>query len=127
MDEQPESIVHLCQQQAWELAQAAGEYRPKSLEEVGFIHCSRPEQILEVANNFFPGQHGLVVLWIDHQRVQPEIRWEPSDGDVYPHIYGPLNLEAVRAVQDFTPDIDGFFRRMPGGSLITRMGPWEFP
>jgi uncharacterized protein (DUF952 family) len=103
-------LVHLCSRQAWESAQEAGIYRPPSLEQVGFIHCSRPEQILEVANRFYAGQNDLLLLWIDPLRLQAEIRWEPADGQVFPHIYGPLNLGAITHVQVFAPGVDGIFR-----------------
>lgn len=106
-------IVHICERSAWEEALAAGEYRAASLDEEGFIHNSRPEQILAVANSFYRRARDLVILWIDTQRVQAEIRWEAADGQVFPHIYGPLNLDAVRAVRDFTPDADGVFRTLP--------------
>ncbi len=103
-------LVHLCSRQAWESAQEAGIYQAPSLAQVGFIHCSRPEQILEVANRFYAGQNDLLLLWIDPHRLQAEIRWEPADGQVFPHIYGPLNLDAIIHVQEFAPGVDGVFR-----------------
>jgi uncharacterized protein (DUF952 family) len=106
-------IVHLCLPGQWEAAQAAGEYRSSSLEEVGFIHCSRPEQILGVANSYFQGAKDLTLLWIDPQRVESEIRWEISDGQVFPHIYGSINLAAVLAVSELSPDADGIFQMVP--------------
>jgi uncharacterized protein (DUF952 family)/RimJ/RimL family protein N-acetyltransferase len=106
-------ILHLCKHQEWEAAQAIGEYRTASLEEEGFIHCSRPEQILDVANHFYPGREDLVFLKISIMRVEPEILWEPSDGEEFPHVYGPINLDAVGAVVPFTPDADGKFRKFP--------------
>ncbi len=110
MEPETKQIVHLCRRAQWEAAQATGEYRTASLEEVGFIHCSRPEQILGVANSYFRGTGDLVLLWINPQRVESEIRWEVSDGQVFPHIYGPINLTAVVAVSNLSPDVDGIFR-----------------
>ncbi len=107
-------ILHLCPCQAWESAQKQGDYRADSLESEGFIHCSRPEQILEVANHYYLGLPDVVLLWIDPQKVKPEIRWEKSGAVTFPHIYGPLNLEAVVGVRDFPPDEDGVYRRLPG-------------
>ncbi len=91
-------IVHVCTQGDWEAAQAAGEYRAASLETEGFIHCSRPDQVLDVVNRFYADVPDLVLLWIDPQRVGAEIRWEPADGDLFPHLYGPLDVQAVEAV-----------------------------
>jgi uncharacterized protein (DUF952 family) len=96
-------LVHLCQRPAWEQAQARGEYRAPSLDSEGFIHCSRPEQVQRVALRFYQAMPELVLLWIDAERVLPEIRWEAADGETFPHIYGPLNLEAVVSVQDYDP------------------------
>jgi len=116
-------IVHICKRQDWDAAQEIGCYTPDSLSESGFIHCSRPEQVLSVANEFYSKYSGLVLLWIDREKVNAEIRWEAAVGlpiagnqppaDVFPHIYGTLNLEAVSSVSDFFPDDDGVFHSLP--------------
>jgi uncharacterized protein (DUF952 family)/RimJ/RimL family protein N-acetyltransferase len=104
-------IVHLCPAKDWRAALKRGSYRPYSLHSEGFIHCSRPLQILAVANAYYAGEPGLVLLWIDPARIQPEIRWEAApNGETYPHLYGPLNPDAVLAVTDFPCDKDGVFR-----------------
>ncbi len=97
-------LVHLCQRAGWEQALASGEYRAASLEKEGFIHCSRPEQVQRVALRFYREAPGLILLWIDPDGVRPEIRWEAIDGEIFPHIYGPLNLDAVISAQDYDPD-----------------------
>ncbi len=106
-------IVHICTQDEWSAAQSAGEYRSSSLKNEGFIHCSRPVQILWVANQYYPEAADLLLLWIDPQKLAAELRWEDSDGKVFPHLYGPLNLNAVTSVTDFYPDSDGIFRVVP--------------
>ena len=106
-------ILHLCNRTAWQAAQQQGEYRAASLDSEGFIHCSRPEQILKVANAYYPGAQNMVLLWIVPERLQPQLRWETSDQDTFPHLYGPLNLDAVTAVTDYPPDPDGTFRTPP--------------
>jgi uncharacterized protein (DUF952 family) len=111
-----EYIVHLCSRQAWDAALAAGEYRVVSLEREGFIHCSRPDQILGVANNFYRQVSDLVLLWIFPQLVEHEIRFEKPDfeaQDEYPHIYGPINLNAIHSVSAFPIHQDGFYRDIP--------------
>ncbi len=108
-----EVILHLCTQAEWLAAQERGEYRADSLAQEGFIHCSRPDQIVNVANLFFPGREGLLLLWIDTQNLESELRWEPVEGDLFPHLYGPLNLDAVSATSEFSPDPDGVFRNLP--------------
>ncbi len=116
-------IVHICKRQDWDAAQENGFYTPDSLSESGFIHCSRPEQVVSVANEFYSKQSGLILLWIDPGKVNAEIRWEAAVGfpptgnqpsaDVFPHIYGALNLDAVITVSGFSPSGDGEFRGLP--------------
>jgi uncharacterized protein (DUF952 family) len=79
----------------------------------GFIHCSRPEQVLDVLNRFYSHLPDLVLLWIDPEVVQAEIRWENVDGEAFPHIYGPLDIDAVIAVGNLDPDEEGIFRTLP--------------
>ncbi|MDH5507280.1 MAG: DUF952 domain-containing protein [Anaerolineae bacterium] len=102
-------LMHICPREDWEAAQAQGAYRAASLESEGFIHCSRPEQVEGTANRFYSGEEGLVLLHIDPELLGAEIRWEAADGQVFPHIYGPLELGAVVEVQIFNPDETGKF------------------
>ncbi len=110
-----EPIFHLAGAPAWGEARAAGEYRcstlGKSLDEVGFIHCSRREQVAVVANARYRGERALVLLVIDRDRVRAEVRDEDLEGsgDLFPHIYGPLNLDAVVRVVPYAPGADGRF------------------
>ena len=108
-----DKIVHICSEEDWQAAQAVGEYQADSLQAEGFIHCSRPEQIVEVANRYYGGSTHLLLLWIDLSKLASELRWEPSEGDVYPHLYGQLNLTSVLRVSAFPPDTDGIFRSLP--------------
>ena len=103
------SIFHIASAEAWATAQAADAYRGDTLAIEGFIHCSRAEQVERVANAFYAGRTDLVLLRIDRARVTPEVRDEPSDGDLFPHIYGALNLDAVVEVMPFVPSADGRF------------------
>jgi len=106
-------ILHICTRQDLEKAQAEGEYRPASLDAEGFIHASRPEQIMGVANRFYRGNAELLLLVLDLHHLHAEVRWETADGEVYPHVYGPINLEAITAVLPLSGDEDGEFRQMP--------------
>ena len=109
----PQLLVHLCSRPAWQSAQSQGSYQANSLKNVGFIHLSRPEQILKVANAFYQGLPDPILLWVDPTLLQSELRWEQVDFDIFPHLYGALNLDAVISVSDFLPDPDGIFRRNP--------------
>jgi len=104
-------IIHITQQEAWDTARLAGSYQADTLALEGFIHCSTPEQVVAVANDRFRGQEGLVCLCIEEALLQAEIRYEDcyDTGQKFPHIYGPLNLEAVAQVLAFPPQEDGTF------------------
>jgi uncharacterized protein (DUF952 family) len=109
-------ILHLTSRAAWEAADRAGVYRADSLAGQGFIHCSTAAQVLRVANKFYPGQHGLVLLVLDPARLTSAVRWEPGSDkpdELFPHIYGPINPQAVLRVVDFEPEAGGRFERLP--------------
>ncbi len=113
MELKMDPIVHICSKDDWQAAQAAGQYRAESLESEGFIHFSRPDQAIDTANRYYAGRRDLVLLWIDPRFLTAELRWESSHGDVYPHLYGPLDLDAVVQFTPFLPDVDGIFRTLP--------------
>ena len=85
----------------------------------GFIHCSTIEQVLPVAENFYRGQRGLVLLAIEPTLLSSTLKWEPPSGgapppgvsekDMFPHIYGPINLGSVVKVLDLESKQDGEF------------------
>jgi uncharacterized protein (DUF952 family) len=110
-------VVHITTRAAWTAALAVGEYASPTLGTQGFIHASRPDagQLLAVADFLYRGQPDLVLLLIASERLHSELRWEESGpgSDLFPHLYGPVNLDAVVAVVDFPPEPDGTFR-LPG-------------
>jgi uncharacterized protein (DUF952 family) len=104
-------IFHITTRETWDEAARAGEYRGDTLETEGFIHCSEQHQVADVANARFAGRKDLILLCIEPSKVRAEIRYEDAtDGQgTFPHIYGPLNLEAVLARVGFQPDESGRF------------------
>lgn len=105
-------IYHLTGRDQWAAAQAAGEYEAPSLADEGFIHCSADEeQTLRVVERLYAGVEGLQVLDIETDRLNSEVRREPSrSGEIYPHIYGRINLDAVVRVRDLALGDDGKHR-----------------
>ena len=113
-------IIHITSRTAWDKAQKRGDYRTESLATEGFIHCSTVSQVLSVAENFYKGQRGLVLLAIVPTLLTSNLKWEPPSGgtlppgvpqgDPFPHIYGPINLAAVAQVVDFEPYANGQFQ-----------------
>lgn len=107
----PDIILHLAFQADWEAAQSAGEYRSPSLSEEGFIHASADEeQMMRVVTRLFADRTDLLVLDVDTARlaeVSPLVREPSRSGEIYPHVYGPINLDAVVRVRALTVDASG--------------------
>jgi len=105
------SILHITSRNDWNKALDDGKYHPESLNTDGYIHCSKPSQIIKVANHSFNGKKGLVLLVIEPKKVKPEIKYEGAEPtDLFPHIYGELNLDAVVSILDFPASEDGTFK-----------------
>ena len=104
-------IFHIAEREAWKQSQTNQSYRPEMFSVEGFIHCSSPAQVLKVANARFRGRSDLLLLSIDTDRVDAEIRYENLEGSeqLFPHIYGELDHDAVIRVVEFKPKADGSF------------------
>lgn len=126
-------ILHLTSRADWEAVPADQPYRAASLATEGFIHATQGDELLlRVANALYKDRPGeFVVLEIDESRLTSELRWEPPapppTGDVippevtvsdtapaaetprFPHIYGPINREAIVGVRLASRDADGTF------------------
>jgi uncharacterized protein (DUF952 family) len=98
-------------QHEWSQRPQSALYVAESLPIEGFIHCSPDAQVLlAVANRFYRSQPGeWLILSIDDNALEFELRWESVDGQLFPHVYGPINTEAVVAVTRFPRDADGHF------------------
>ena len=104
-------IYHLTTPRAWELALSRGFYESPSLAAEGFIHCSTKEQLLESARLHFVGHDRLLVLRIAEKAVEKRLRWEPSrNGELFPHIYGSVPLDAVEDQHYLTRNEAGEWR-----------------
>jgi uncharacterized protein (DUF952 family) len=90
-------IYHLALRSDWEQARSAAEYQAPSLAEEGFIHCSQDhDQLLRVANRIYAGRTDMAVLELDTDRLTAPLQREPSrSGEIYPHIHGSINTDAV--------------------------------
>ena len=116
-------ILHITPRAAWEQARQTGAYRGDTLDSEGFIHCSTVAQVIGVANARFQGRTDLILLVIDTGRLTPALRWEAAEhGELFPHIYGPLNLEAVSKVFTMEPGADGRFAFPEHGAETQRDG-----
>lgn len=115
-----EPIFHLTTARDWADALAAGTYRRstrgRSLDEVGYIHCSYGHQVERIADVLYAGAVSILLLVIDPAAVEAEVRAENLEGgpELFPHVYGPLPVAAVVDVLTLNADAAGRFR-MPGG------------
>lgn len=107
-------IYILCAPEAYETASAQGTYKSDSLDTEGFIHASPAEQLTRVANKYYREHPALKLLTVDADRVSVPVKWEAiSNGDLYPHLYGPLNLDAVTQVETINRQTDGSYQITP--------------
>jgi uncharacterized protein (DUF952 family) len=114
-------IHHLAPADYYRALPPEAPYLPEGFAVDGFIHCTEdPAVMVHVANMFFrevPGE--VLVLVIDPERLTSELRYEapsppaPADsplvGVMFPHIYGPLNREAIVEVRSAMRSADGTF------------------
>ncbi len=114
-------ILHIAVPADWAQAVDADEYRVStrgvSLEQEGFIHCSFAGQLEGVANRFYADLTDLVLLHIQPDLLDVEVRVEPpADGvaELFPHVYGPIPTAAVTAVTPWRRGDDGTWHRPTG-------------
>lgn len=106
------SIYHMCRLAEWQAAVAGGIYTGSSQDQAdGFIHFSTGAQVEDSARRHRAGQEGLVLLVVDCALLGEALRWEVARGDqLFPHLYGPLPLNAVMEVHDLPLDARGDHR-----------------
>ncbi len=90
-------IYHVTTAAEWKAAKEKGAYEATSLKTEGFIHCSEEHQVAGVLERYFSDQSNLVKLVIDTAKLTSRYiqEWSPSVTDTFPHIYGPINMDAV--------------------------------
>lgn len=94
-------IYHIAHQPDWEEALSTGVYYPPAYDDEHFIHCSTEEHVIPVAERYYPSANDLVLLKIRIAKLTSSLAYENLDGgeQLFPHIYGPLNLDAVEEVR----------------------------
>ena len=93
------TIYHIVLPEVW-AAFDTDLYRAPSLEAEGFIHCSFAEQLDAVIDRYYSGVNEVVVLEIEPDKLMSRVLNEPSTAnEIYPHIYGPINRDAIVAVK----------------------------
>jgi uncharacterized protein (DUF952 family) len=109
-------VLHLMPATLWRAWMAGDDYEPASLAAEGFVHCTASDDLmLHVANRFYAGTgDDLVAVALDTDRLTNEVRWEAAahpDGSgatsgepLFPHVYGPLDRQAVTGARRIVRD-----------------------
>ncbi len=107
----PEPLLHIISEGNWVKARQEGVLTDPSLESEGFVHCSYPNQVLTPANALFTGQAELILLIIDPSKLGSPLVVEDSygSGTEFPHVYGPIEIDAVTGTVPFPANDDGCF------------------
>jgi uncharacterized protein (DUF952 family) len=105
-----ETILHITTEAAWAKARGEGELTTPSLAEEGFIHCSTFAQVESTADRIFAGSGDLLALEVEVGELTAPLKWEKATDadDEFPHIYGPLNPDAVTATRSLRETGDGY-------------------
>jgi uncharacterized protein (DUF952 family) len=103
------TIYKICRRAEWQAAEGDGEFRGSPADaRDGFIHFSTAAQLPETAAKHFAHQTGLVLVAVDAEALRDRLRWEPSrGGELFPHLYAPVPLTAVRWVRPLPDEVDG--------------------
>lgn len=106
-----ETIYHITTHQRWRDAEHSNQYEPESFQSEGFIHCSNADQVVRVANFLFRNTPGLVLLHIKTALLHSHLVYENLEGgkELFPHVYGPINVDAIVYVSPFEPGLDRSF------------------
>lgn len=105
-------LLHIADKDEWKEAKISGEYVHESISEEGFIHCSSERQVIPIANQFFKGNKNLVLLEVNPKKLKSKLKLDYVEklDQYFPHIYGPINIDAVSRVFKFLPNKQGFFQ-----------------
>ncbi|HEX2881376.1 MAG TPA: DUF952 domain-containing protein [Polyangiaceae bacterium] len=103
------TIYRLLGEDAWAMAQREGVFRGSEHDvRDGFIHFSSAEQLAETAAKHYAGRDDLVLLWVSTAALGAALRWEISRGGaLFPHLYGPLAVSAVKRAVPVVLGADG--------------------
>lgn len=119
MSEATAAIYHMAPHALWAEQASSPNFAPPSLVDEGFIHCTaEPDRLLLVANTFYRDLPGaFIIIRIAPERLAAVLRWERADGHLFPHVYGPLNKDAVEQIIEFPRLADGMFSLPPEMSV----------
>lgn len=97
-------IYHIMRQTEWH-ENPRENFRPASLVKQSFIHCCTKDQILDVIRQWFPREKNLLVMEIETDKLISNLKFENLEKgtELFPHIYGPINTEAIIQIKELIP------------------------
>jgi uncharacterized protein (DUF952 family) len=104
-----DNIYLLSSQAEYQHSLNEGSLTRDSLSDEGFIHATPRNQLTRLANKYYKDKVQPLILVVDKTLILPEVKWEPATGGLYPHIYGPLNMNAVTTIEEISLNEDGVF------------------
>ncbi|MFT5163103.1 MAG: hypothetical protein ACI9FJ_001688 [Alteromonadaceae bacterium] len=102
-------IYLLGSQSEYDQSIIVGALERDSLYSEGFIHASPASQLNRVANKHYRDVVNPLLIMLDISKIDPQVKWEPATGGLYPHIFGPVNIDAVAKIQQLSKGRDGSF------------------
>lgn len=106
-------IYRLSERADWRAAQTSGLYLSADLGMEGFIHASTAQQVMGVAFRYYQNRSDLVLIEMEEGPLGETLRWEASTGgELFPHVYGPIPLQAVRRISSF-PEVSDSSQTTP--------------
>ena len=107
---------HLAPVEVWERQKAAGSYVPEAFQSDGFVHATNGlERLLWVANEFYTAdERPYTVIVLDVSKLSSPMRYDDPE-EQFPHIYGPLNVDAVVGQLSVERGENGSFVSVSGG------------
>ena len=109
-------IIHCMKKEAWKQAKNKEYWGEDDIRRYGFIHCSTVPYLWRVLPGFEDTEEDMVLLCIDERKLVSELLYEDDEsykGRYYPHVYGPINRDAVVVVLDYLKDHNGHYRKNP--------------
>lgn len=109
-------IYHITTERQWHDTKGQSQYEADFFRSEGFIHCSDAHQVVRVANHLFRNMRGLILLHIETELLHSRLVYENLEGgsELFPHVYGLVNLNAIVRVSSFEPGLDGIFDHYVG-------------
>lgn len=105
----PDTVYKIATKEQWQEAERSGCFKGAPIDLAdGYIHFSTAEQVVETAARHFAGQDGLLLIAVDARSLGEALLFEPSrGGNLFPHLYADLPLDAVRSIEPLPLGVDG--------------------